>query len=64
MVVPASLRLTWAEELARWLPHLRPAEVHLIEGSVNRLPREHPYKVGPALQTLDPVQLVLALVGL
>ena len=37
VVVPASLRLAWAEELARWLPHLRPSAVHLIEGRTDRL---------------------------
>jgi hypothetical protein len=36
-VVPASLRLVWAEELERWLPHLRPADVRVIEGRDDRL---------------------------
>lgn len=37
VVVPASLRLAWAEEIARWLPHLRPSAVHVIEGRTDRL---------------------------
>lgn len=37
MVAPASLRLVWAEELARWLPHLRACAVHVIEGRTDRL---------------------------
>ena len=27
VIVPASLRLMWAEELERWLPCLRPSQV-------------------------------------
>lgn len=37
VVVPASLRLVWAEEFERWLPHLRPCSVHVIEGKEQRL---------------------------
>eukprot|EP00803_Ostreobium_quekettii_P008937 evm.model.scf_153.2 EVM.evm.TU.scf_153.2 scf_153:8261-20215(-) len=33
VVAPASLRLVWAEELEKWLPFLRPSQIHLIEGS-------------------------------
>jgi hypothetical protein len=29
VVVPASLRLVWAEEIERWLPHVRPG-MHLM----------------------------------
>ncbi|KXZ49817.1 hypothetical protein GPECTOR_19g268 [Gonium pectorale] len=36
-IVPASLRLVWAEELEKWLPHLRPSHIHVIEGKANRL---------------------------
>ena len=36
-MVPASLRLAWAEELAKWLPHVRPSQVHVIEGRTDRL---------------------------
>ena len=36
-IVPASLRLLWAEELEKWLPHLRPSDIHVIEGKANRL---------------------------
>jgi SNF2 family DNA or RNA helicase len=39
IVVPASLRLVWAEELAKWLPRLRPSQVHVIEGKQDRLER-------------------------
>jgi hypothetical protein len=37
VIVPASLRLVWAEELERWLPHLRPSQVHVIEGKEDKL---------------------------
>lgn len=37
MVTPASLRLAWAEEFEKWLPHLRPAHVHVIESHADRL---------------------------
>lgn len=37
VVVPASLRLVWAEEVERWLPHVRPGEVTVIEGREDRL---------------------------
>ena len=37
IIVPASLRLVWAEELERWLPHLRPSSIHVIEGKSDRL---------------------------
>ena len=35
--MPASLRLVWAEELEKWLPHLRPSSIHVIEGKSDRL---------------------------
>jgi SNF2 family DNA or RNA helicase len=37
--VPASLRLVWAEELEKWLPHLRPSSIHVIEGKEGRVAR-------------------------
>ncbi|KAK9812930.1 hypothetical protein WJX72_005929 [[Myrmecia] bisecta] len=37
VIVPASLRLVWAEELEKWLPHLRPCHIHVIEGKTDRL---------------------------
>lgn len=37
VVAPASLRLVWAEELEKWLPHLRPGAIHVIEGKEHRL---------------------------
>ncbi len=40
-IVPASLRLVWAEELEKWLPHLRPGQVHVIEGREHRLTQLH-----------------------
>jgi len=45
VVTPASLRLAWAEELARWLPHLRPAHVHVVEGRADRLAAGHASRV-------------------
>ena len=27
VIVPASLRLMWAEEIEKWMPHLRPSQV-------------------------------------
>ena len=44
-MAPASLRLVWAEELARWLPHLRPAHVHVVEGRADRLPAGHAFRI-------------------
>jgi hypothetical protein len=37
VIVPASLRLVWAEEVERWLPHVRPGQVVVIEGKEDRL---------------------------
>lgn len=37
VVVPAAMRLVWAEELERWLPALRPAHLHIVESKVDRL---------------------------
>lgn len=37
VIVPASLRLVWAEELEKWLPHLRPSCIHVIEGKEDRV---------------------------
>lgn len=40
IIVPAALRLMWAEELEKWLPALvRPGDIHLIEGSKTRVER-------------------------
>jgi hypothetical protein len=36
IIVPASLRLVWAEEIERWLPHVRPGDVTVIEGKDDR----------------------------
>lgn len=36
IIVPASLRLVWAEEIERWLPHIRPGDVTVIEGKDDR----------------------------
>jgi hypothetical protein len=27
VIVPASLRLVWAEEIEKWMPHIRPSQV-------------------------------------
>ena len=49
IVVPASLRLTWANELERWLPTLiQPRDIHVIFSSDDRLSlrkREDPPRV-------------------
>ena len=37
MVVPAAMRLVWAEELEKWLPALRPSRIHVIESKADRL---------------------------
>lgn len=38
VVVPAAMRLVWAEELERWLPAaLRPAHLHVVESKADRL---------------------------
>jgi hypothetical protein len=37
IIVPAALRLVWAEELERWLPHVRPSQIHIVEGKADRL---------------------------
>ncbi len=52
VVVPASLRLAWAEELARWLPHLRPSAVHVIEGRTDRLDGSTAPRVRPPIVIL------------
>lgn len=40
IVVPASLRLSWVEEIEKWLPHLRPSSIHIIYGKTDRLPSQ------------------------
>lgn len=43
VVVPASMRLVWAEELEKWLPDLPPHEIRVIEGKADRvIPRDIP----------------------
>lgn len=37
VIVPASLRLVWAEEIERWLSHVRPGSITVIEGKEDRL---------------------------
>ncbi len=37
IIVPAALRLVWAEELEKWLPHVRPSAIHVIESKADRL---------------------------
>ena len=38
VICPASIRLLWAEELEKWLPQLRPGDVHLITGHADWRP--------------------------
>lgn len=40
IVVPASLRLVWAENVEQWLPFLRPTDIHVIFGQKTRLFKE------------------------
>ena len=40
VVCPASVRLVWAEELERWLPGLRPKDIHVIFNSGTALPKK------------------------
>jgi hypothetical protein len=47
VVVPASMRLVWAEQIEEWLPHMRPAHVHVIEGRDQRLTGLKPGKAAP-----------------
>ena len=54
VVVPASLRLVWAEELERWLPHLRPRSIHVIYGSKDWPPPPDKLKVMHSLILLWP----------
>ena len=37
VILPASLRLMWAEEIERWVPQLRPGDIHIVFGSEDRL---------------------------
>jgi SNF2 family DNA or RNA helicase len=37
IVVPATLRVHWADELQRWATWLRPADVHVIFGAADKL---------------------------
>ncbi|GAX84585.1 hypothetical protein CEUSTIGMA_g12006.t1 [Chlamydomonas eustigma] len=37
IIVPASLRLMWAEEIEKWLPHVRPSQIRVVEGRSDRL---------------------------
>ena len=38
IVAPASLRLTWADAMERWLPELRPEDIHIVRGKRDALP--------------------------
>ena len=37
VIVPAAMRLVWAEELEKWLPSVRPSRIHVIESKADRL---------------------------
>lgn len=45
VVVPASLRLVWAEEFEKWMPHLAPSDIHVIFDSADKLRDDDAYKV-------------------
>ncbi len=45
VVVPASLRLVWAEEFEKWMPHLAPSDIHVIFDSADKLRDADAYKV-------------------
>ncbi|CAM9154072.1 unnamed protein product, partial [Choristocarpus tenellus] len=49
IVVPASMRLMWAEEVERWYPFLRQDQLHLIQGSKDKL-----YGEGESSRVLGP----------
>ena len=36
VVVPASLRLMWVEELERWIPYLRPGHISVVFSGADR----------------------------
>lgn len=40
IVVPASLRLVWAEELEKWLPHVSPRDIKVIEGGKDKFSKK------------------------
>ncbi|CAI7800661.1 unnamed protein product, partial [Closterium sp. NIES-54] len=40
IVCPACLRLQWAEQLERWLPFLRPSQIHIVFGQRDDLVEE------------------------
>ncbi|CAG9466200.1 unnamed protein product [Pedinophyceae sp. YPF-701] len=42
IVVPASLRLVWAEQIETWHPELRPGDIHVIESAGDQIRRDAP----------------------
>lgn len=71
VVVPASCRLQWVEELERWLPGLLPpCAIHVIQGSADRVrwvpDTQHPDggaqapgQVRPERSTTQPIRSLL-----
>lgn len=58
VICPASIRLLWAEELEKWLPALRPGDVHLITGHADWRPevfRPGATATAPPTAECDPV---------
>ena len=45
VVVPASLRLVWAEEFEKWMPHLSPSDIHVIFDSADKLRDSDAYNI-------------------
>ncbi|GJP76976.1 hypothetical protein CLOP_g7415 [Closterium sp. NIES-67] len=51
IVCPACLRLQWAEQLERWLPFLRPSQIHVVFGQRDDLVEEDPGEGSPGVGT-------------
>ncbi|KAJ1476146.1 P-loop containing nucleoside triphosphate hydrolase protein, partial [Baffinella frigidus] len=52
IVCPASVRLVWVDEFEKWLPGLRPGDLHPVFGSSDKPPAETPKVVITSYQML------------
>jgi SNF2 family DNA or RNA helicase len=52
IVCPAAVRLPWVDECEKWLPELRPKDVHPVFGSGDKPPAETPRVVIASYQML------------